>query len=82
MAASSSGTGHSRRSSDKPDAAFGEIDDDCGLVQGRSGDTDTSGRYTTMSVSLEGTDRDGDRSQASRNVRLYFDGVCEEDDDD
>jgi hypothetical protein len=28
------------------------------------------------------TDKDGDRNQASRNVRLYFDGVCEDDDGD
>jgi hypothetical protein len=34
-----------------------------------------------MSVDLEVTDKDGDRNRTSRNVRLYFDGVCEEDDD-
>jgi len=66
----------------KPEPAFGEIDVDCGLIEGRSGDTDSSGRFTSMSVSLEVTDKDGDRNQASRNVRLYFDGVCEEEDDD
>lgn len=70
------------QSGSKPDAAFGEIDVDCGLVEGRSGDTDSNGRFTSMSVSLEVTDKDGDRSQTSRNVRLYFDGVCEEEDDD
>ena len=71
-----------RVTSDKPDAAFNEIDVDCGMVEGISGDTDSNGRYTSMRVSLEVTDRDGDRNQTSRNVRLYFDGVCEEEDDD
>jgi len=70
------------RSGDKPEPAFGEIDVDCGLVEGLSGDTDTNGRFTSMRVSLEVTDKDGDRNESSRNVRLYFDGVCEDDDDD
>jgi hypothetical protein len=67
---------------DRPDPAFNEIDVDCDFIEGRTGDSDASGRFTTMSVDLEVTDRDGDRNRTSRNVRLYFDGVCEEEDDD
>jgi hypothetical protein len=67
---------------DRADPAFNEIDVDCEFVDGRTGDSDSSGRFTTMSVDLEVTDRDGDRNRSSRNVRLYFDGVCEEEDDD
>ena len=52
------------------------------MVEGLTGDSDTNGRFTSMRVSLEVTDKDGDRNEASRNVRLYFDGVCEEEDDD
>jgi hypothetical protein len=71
-----------RITADKPDAGFNEIDVDCDFVKGRTGDSDISGRFTTMKVDLEVTDKDGDRNRTSRDVRLYFDGVCEEDDDD
>jgi hypothetical protein len=73
-----------RITADKPEASFNEIDVDCDLVQGLNGDSDTNGRFTQMRVSLEVTDRDGDRDSTSRNVRLYFDGVCQDapDDDD
>jgi hypothetical protein len=71
-----------RISADKPDPGFNEIDVTCKFVTGRSGDRDTLGLYTTMSVRLEVTDRDGDQSTTSRNVRLYFDEVCQEDEDD
>jgi hypothetical protein len=67
---------------DRADPAFNEIDVDCEFIDGRTGDTDASGRFTTMGVDLEVTDKDGDRNRTSRNVRLYFDGVCEEEDDD
>ena len=70
-----------RITADKTDPAFNEIDVDCRLVRGRSGDTDSNGTYTTMSVRLEVTDRDGDQNTTSRNVRLYFNEVCQEDDD-
>jgi hypothetical protein len=67
---------------DRADPAFNEIDVDCEFIDGRTGDTDVSGRFTTMSVDLEVTDKDGDKNRASRNVRLYFDGVGDDDDDD
>ena len=71
-----------RITTERPDSAFNEIDVDCDFVEGRTGTTDSDGKYTTMSVDLEVTDKDGDRNRTSRNVRLYFDGVCEEEDDD
>jgi hypothetical protein len=71
-----------RITADKPDAGFNEIDVDCDFVTGRTGDSDISGRFTTMKVDLEVTDQDGDRNRTSRDLRLYFDGVCEEEDDD
>jgi hypothetical protein len=71
-----------RITADKPDPAFNEIDVDCDMVEGINGDTDASGRFTTMRIDLEVTDRDGDRNSTGRNVRLYFDGVCEDEDDD
>jgi hypothetical protein len=71
-----------RVSADKPEPGFNEIDVTCKFVQGRSGDRDSIGLYTTMSVRLEVTDKDGDQNTTSRNVRLYFDDVCEEEEDD
>jgi hypothetical protein len=71
-----------RISADKPEPAFNEIDSTCNFIKDRSGDRDTFGLYTTMSVRLEVTDKDGDQSTTSRNVRLYIDGVCEEEEDD
>ena len=71
-----------RVSADKPDPGFNEIDVDCDFVGSRTGDTDSNGRYTSMSVRLEVTDKDGDRNSSTRNVRLYFNEVCDDDDDD
>ena len=69
---------------DKPDGGFNEIDVDCDLVEGRSGDTDSNGRYTSMSVSLEVTDKDGDKNQhvSKRQAVLRRSVRGEEDDDD
>jgi hypothetical protein len=71
-----------RITADKTEPAFNEIDVTCQFIKGRSGDTDSNGKYTTMNVRLEVTDKDGDGSTVSRNVRLYFDEVCEEEEDD
>jgi hypothetical protein len=71
-----------RVTTSRPDPAFNEIDVHCEFIKGRTGDTDASGRYTTMKVDLEVTDKDGDRDRTSRDVRLYFDEVCEDEDDD
>jgi hypothetical protein len=71
-----------RVTADKAEPAFNEIDVTCNFIKGRSGDRDSDGLYTPMSVRLEVTDKDGDQSTTSRNVRLYIDDVCQEESDD
>ena len=55
---------------------FNEIDVDCNFVGSGSTSDDADGRYITMSVHLEVTDKDGDQSSSARNIRLYVSGVC------
>jgi hypothetical protein len=66
-----------RVTADKREPFFGEIDVACKLVKGASTNEDSNGRYTTLNIRLEVTDKDGDQNTASRSVRLYVNGVCD-----
>lgn len=65
-------------STEKPDPAFNEIDTTCNFVDGASttSDNDGRGRYVDLKITLEVTDKEGDKSSADRTVKLYTRSFC------
>ena len=65
-------------SAERPDPAFNEIDVTCNLVDGAStsSDNDGRGRYANLKVTLEVTDKEGDRASSDRTIKLYTRGFC------
>jgi len=61
---------------ERSDPAFNEIDTKCSLVSGDSSATDSNGTYVDLKITLEVTDKDGDRDQTDRTVKLYTNGNC------
>jgi len=61
---------------EKSEPVFNEVDTTCRLVSGDSSTTDSNGTYVDLKITLEVTDKDGDRNTTDRTVKLYTNATC------